>query len=78
MRIGCPRCRVQPLTADWRPRSNSGKHSLVWERAGDSAVSARLPDYRILVVFPERLAGTDRLRHQYHDTRGQLQSLQIP
>jgi RES domain-containing protein len=41
--------------------------------------SATLPDYKILVVFPDRLKGTpDHLQYSYHDARGAIQVMRIP
>lgn len=41
--------------------------------------SAVLPDYKILVVFPDRLKGTpDHLEYSYHDERGTVQVKRIP
>jgi hypothetical protein len=38
---------------------------------GFVSFSATLPDYKILVVFPDRLSGTpDYLQYSYHDARG--------
>jgi hypothetical protein len=41
--------------------------------------SATLPDYKIPVVFPDRLNGTpDYLQYSYHDARGTIQVKRIP
>ena len=46
---------------------------------GFVSFSATLPDYKILVVFPDRLMGTaDHLQYSYHDVRGALQVKRIP
>lgn len=51
-----------------------GKHQ------GLITFSATLPDYRILVVFPDRLlkGSTDFLQYSFHDDRGALQIKRIP
>ena len=50
-----------------------GKHQ------GLITFSATLPDYRILVVFPDRLLkGSDHLQYSYHDDRGSMQVKRIP
>jgi hypothetical protein len=41
--------------------------------------SATLPDYKILVVFPDRLKGSaDYLEYSYHDDRGTMRVKRIP
>jgi hypothetical protein len=41
--------------------------------------SATLPDYKILVVFTQRLKGTaDYLQYSYHDDRGAMQVKRTP
>ena len=46
---------------------------------GFTTFSATLPDYKILVVFPDRLKGTaDYLQYSYHDDRGTMQIKRIP
>ena len=50
-----------------------GKHQ------GLISFSATLPDYKILVVFPDRLKGTgDYLQYSFHDDRGAMQIKRIP
>jgi hypothetical protein len=46
---------------------------------GFMSFSATLPDYKILVVSPDRLKGTpDYLQYPYHDARGTIQVKRIP
>jgi hypothetical protein len=46
---------------------------------GFVSFSATLPDYKILVVFPDRLKGTpDYLQYSYHDARGTIQVMRVP
>ena len=46
---------------------------------GFVSFSATLADYKILVVFPDRLKGTpDYLQYSYHDDRGTMQVKRIP
>jgi hypothetical protein len=50
-----------------------GKHQ------GLISFSATLPDYKILVVFPDRLKGTgDYLQYSFHDDRGAMQIKRVP
>ena len=46
---------------------------------GFLAISARLPYYHILAIFPQRLrAGLDYVRCSFTDASGQTQTIEIP
>jgi RES domain-containing protein len=75
---------AQELTGDWRsyatripPAGPPAPHT--GSPHGFASFSATLPDYKILVVFPDRLKGTpDYLQYSYHDHRGGIQVKRIP
>lgn len=86
---------AQELTGDWRgystrippaphtgspPTQSLGNALFATVKfQGLLSFSATLPDYRILVVFTQRLKGTaDYLQYSYHDDRGAMQVRRIP
>ena len=79
---------AQELTGDWRsyatripPAGPSRPHTGTPPQILGSALFAlgSLPDYKILIVFPDRLNGTpDYLQYSYHDARGTIQVKRIP
>jgi hypothetical protein len=46
---------------------------------GLTSFSAKLPDYKILSLFVQRLVpGLDKIEYSYHDQHGVLQTISIP
>jgi hypothetical protein len=68
-----PHTGVPPTHALGNALYTSGSHQ------GLITFSATLSDYKILVVFPDRLNGTpDYLQYSFHDARGAMQIKRIP
>ena len=40
--------------------------------------SAKLPEFRILGIFPQKLCAPDEVRYSYDDNRGESQIVKIP